>query len=150
MRDIQGTDRRPDGRSRRKPLRQGHLPEGSPIGRAVPRGLTTRARQPTGDPNGRGTPQDSRIMDAKLNIVPFVSVDHMMTLVNTIGVERFLTELSAYIEEDFRRWQLSTRPPRRLPQHGRRHRADADERRPALRLQIRQRPPKNTREGRRR
>jgi ornithine cyclodeaminase len=45
-------------------------------------------------------------MDANLNIVPFVSVDHMMKLVNAIGVERFLTDLATYIEEDFRRWQL--------------------------------------------
>jgi ornithine cyclodeaminase len=44
-------------------------------------------------------------MHSKLNIVPFVSVDHMMRLVNTIGVERFLTDLAAYIEEDFRRWE---------------------------------------------
>ncbi len=81
-------------------------------------------------------------MDAKLNIVPFVSVDHMMTLVNTIGVERFLTELAGLYRGGF--------PPLgpvrqdaagRLAQHRRRHRADADERRPALRLQIRQRPP---------
>ncbi len=40
------------------------------------------------------------------NLVPFVSVDHMMKLVNRIGVERFLTELAGFIEEDFRRWPL--------------------------------------------
>lgn len=40
-----------------------------------------------------------------LNLVPFVSVDHMMKLVLTIGTERFLTELAAYIEEDFKRWE---------------------------------------------
>jgi ornithine cyclodeaminase len=51
-------------------------------------------------------------MDTKLNIVPFVSVDHMMKLVNTIGVEPFLTDLAAYIEEDFRRWQLFDKTPR--------------------------------------
>jgi len=45
-------------------------------------------------------------MNAKLNIVPFVSVDRMMKLVLHIGVERFLTELAQYIEEDFRRWDL--------------------------------------------
>ena len=39
-----------------------------------------------------------------LNIVPFVSVDHMMRLVLRIGVETFLKQLAAYIEEDFRRW----------------------------------------------
>ena len=51
-------------------------------------------------------------MDSKLNIVPFVSVDHMMKLVNAIGVERFLTDLAAYIEEDFRRWELFDKTPR--------------------------------------
>ncbi|TPL03619.1 ornithine cyclodeaminase [Mesorhizobium sp. B2-4-14] len=49
---------------------------------------------------------------AKLNIVPFVSVDRMMKLVNAIGVERFLTELASYIEEDFRRWELFDKTPR--------------------------------------
>ncbi|TJX34927.1 MAG: ornithine cyclodeaminase, partial [Mesorhizobium sp.] len=39
---------------------------------------------------------------SRLAIVPFVSVDRMMKLVLAIGVERFLTELAAYIEEDFR------------------------------------------------
>lgn len=47
-----------------------------------------------------------------LNIVPFVSVDHMMTLVLRIGVERFLVELAAYIEEDFRRWPVFDKTPR--------------------------------------
>jgi len=49
---------------------------------------------------------------AKLNIVPFVSVDRMMKLVITIGVERFLTELAGYIEEDFQRWELFDKTPR--------------------------------------
>ncbi|KAA3447422.1 ornithine cyclodeaminase [Mesorhizobium sp. SARCC-RB16n] len=49
---------------------------------------------------------------AKLNVVPFVSVDRMMKLVNVIGVERFLTELASYIEEDFRRWDLFDKTPR--------------------------------------
>jgi ornithine cyclodeaminase len=44
-------------------------------------------------------------MDQKLNLVPFVSVDHMMKLVLEIGVERFLVELAGFIEEDFRRWE---------------------------------------------
>jgi ornithine cyclodeaminase len=51
-------------------------------------------------------------MNTKLNIVPFVSVDRMMKLVLHIGVERFLGELSAYIEEDFRRWDLFDKTPR--------------------------------------
>ncbi|MXQ12618.1 ornithine cyclodeaminase [Microvirga makkahensis] len=51
-------------------------------------------------------------MTPKLNIVPFVSVDHMMKLVLAIGVERFLTELSDYIEADFRRWEAFDKTPR--------------------------------------
>jgi ornithine cyclodeaminase len=42
---------------------------------------------------------------ANLNVVPFVSVDHMMKLVLTIGTERFLAELAEYIEDDFKRWE---------------------------------------------
>ncbi|MEN3931734.1 ornithine cyclodeaminase [Microvirga sp. W0021] len=49
---------------------------------------------------------------AKLNIVPFVSVDHMMQLVLQIGVERALTEMASYIEEDFQRWELFDKTPR--------------------------------------
>ncbi|NSX54334.1 ornithine cyclodeaminase [Parasulfitobacter algicola] len=49
---------------------------------------------------------------AGINIVPFVSVDHMMKLVNHIGVETFLRELAVYIEDDFRRWELFDKTPR--------------------------------------
>ena len=44
-------------------------------------------------------------MTQKLNLVPFVSVDHMMKLVLEIGVESFLVELASFIEADFRRWE---------------------------------------------
>ena len=47
-----------------------------------------------------------------LNIVPFVSVDNMMKLVMRIGVERFMSELAGYIEEDFRRWEVFDKTPR--------------------------------------
>lgn len=47
-----------------------------------------------------------------LNIVPFVSVDHMMKLVLKVGVSTFLTELAAVIEEDFRRWESFDKTPR--------------------------------------
>jgi len=47
-----------------------------------------------------------------LNLVPFVSVDHMMKLVHAIGVERFLAELASYIEDDFRRWESFDKTPR--------------------------------------
>ncbi len=55
-------------------------------------------------------------MDRQLNIVPFVSVDHMMKIVLEIGVETFLSELADYIEADFRRWQLFDKTPR-VPSH---------------------------------
>ncbi|MBR0645344.1 ornithine cyclodeaminase [Plastoroseomonas hellenica] len=51
-------------------------------------------------------------MSARLNIVPFISVDHMMKLVLAIGVDRVLTDLAAYIEEDFRRWDSFDKTPR--------------------------------------
>jgi ornithine cyclodeaminase len=51
-------------------------------------------------------------MTPNLNLVPFVSVDHMMKLVNAIGIETFLVELTAYIEEDFRRWEVFDKTPR--------------------------------------
>ena len=47
-----------------------------------------------------------------LAIVPFVSVDNMMQLVLSIGVERFLIELAGYVEEDFRRWPTFDKTPR--------------------------------------
>ncbi|MCX5497781.1 ornithine cyclodeaminase [Kaistia dalseonensis] len=53
-----------------------------------------------------------RVAGAGLNIVPFVSVDHMMKLVLAIGIERFLKDLAGYIEEDFRRWDVFDKKPR--------------------------------------
>ncbi|WAJ28482.1 ornithine cyclodeaminase [Antarcticirhabdus aurantiaca] len=47
-----------------------------------------------------------------LNIVPFVSVEHMMQLVLDVGIETFLLELAAVIEEDFRRWEAFDKTPR--------------------------------------
>ena len=51
-----------------------------------------------------------------LSLVPFVSVDHMMRIVWDIGVERMIAELAAYIEEDFRRWEVFDKTPR-IPAH---------------------------------
>lgn len=47
-----------------------------------------------------------------LNLVPFVSVDHMMKLVLHLGIERVLVDLAAEIEADFRRWPLFDKTPR--------------------------------------
>ena len=51
-----------------------------------------------------------------LSLVPFVSVENMMRIVWDIGVERMIAELAAYIEEDFRRWELFDKTPR-IPAH---------------------------------
>ena len=45
-------------------------------------------------------------------LVPFVSVENMMRLVHHVGVEKMLIDLAAYIEEDFRRWELFDKTPR--------------------------------------
>jgi ornithine cyclodeaminase len=54
----------------------------------------------------------SAAVPGPLSLVPFVSVEHMMRIVLKIGVERFLSELATYIEEDFRRWELFDKTPR--------------------------------------
>ncbi|MGX9354284.1 ornithine cyclodeaminase [Roseobacteraceae bacterium S113] len=45
-------------------------------------------------------------------LVPFVSVDHMMTLVHQVGLREMLMRLVDYIENDFRRWELFDKTPR--------------------------------------
>ena len=42
-------------------------------------------------------------VNKNLNSVPFVSVDHMMKIVNRIGIEAVLTGIAAYIKADFAR-----------------------------------------------
>ncbi|WP_378941373.1 ornithine cyclodeaminase [Mesorhizobium sp. ANAO-SY3R2] len=49
---------------------------------------------------------------SQLAIVPFVSVDSMMKLVLSVGLETFLTELAGYVEEDFKRWDSFDKTPR--------------------------------------
>lgn len=45
-------------------------------------------------------------------LVPFVSVANMMRLINHIGVETMLRELSGYIGQDFMRWESFDKTPR--------------------------------------
>jgi len=45
-------------------------------------------------------------------LVPFVSVENMMKLVHHIGIEDMLAGLAAYIEDDFKRWELFDKTPR--------------------------------------
>jgi ornithine cyclodeaminase len=47
-----------------------------------------------------------------LNLVPFVSVDHMMKLVHHIGIDRLLIDLASEIEADFLRWPQFDKTPR--------------------------------------
>ena len=41
----------------------------------------------------------------ELNLVPFVSVDHLMRLISRIGIEQVLKGIADYIESDFARWE---------------------------------------------
>ncbi|MGB0607819.1 MAG: ornithine cyclodeaminase [Paracoccaceae bacterium] len=45
-------------------------------------------------------------------LVPFVSVDHMMQLINHTGLKQMMIGLSEYIESDFKRWELFDKTPR--------------------------------------
>jgi len=47
-----------------------------------------------------------------LNIVPFVSVDHMMKIIANLGMENMLEGIAGYIEADFVRWELFDKTPR--------------------------------------
>jgi ornithine cyclodeaminase len=47
-----------------------------------------------------------------LNLVSFVSVDHMMKLVHHIGIDRVLIDLAVEIEADFLRWPRFDKTPR--------------------------------------
>ena len=49
---------------------------------------------------------------SKLAMVPFVSVDNMMKLLHSIGLEQFLRDLATEIEADFLRWELFDKTPR--------------------------------------
>lgn len=47
-----------------------------------------------------------------LNLVPFVSVDNMMKLILSIGVENAIYGIADQIEHDFRRWESFDKTPR--------------------------------------
>ena len=53
---------------------------------------------------------------SELAMVPFISVDDMMKIVNAIGPARMIAEIADYIEADFHRWQSFDKTPR-LPSH---------------------------------
>ena len=54
----------------------------------------------------------TRPKPSSLAMVPFVSVDDMMNIVNTVGVRRMIAELADYIEADFLRWDTFEKKPR--------------------------------------
>lgn len=49
---------------------------------------------------------------SKLAMVPFVSVENMMKIVNSIGVSEMIADIADYIEADFRRWDSFDKTPR--------------------------------------
>ncbi len=49
---------------------------------------------------------------SKLAMVPFVSVDDMMKIVNTIGAPKIIAEIAEYVEADFLRWDQFDKTPR--------------------------------------
>ncbi len=49
---------------------------------------------------------------SRLAFVPFVSVENMMRIVNTIGAAKMIAEMADYIEADFVRWDKFDKTPR--------------------------------------
>lgn len=49
---------------------------------------------------------------SKLAMVPFVSVEHMMAIVNQIGIREVISGIADYIEQDFKRWESFDKTPR--------------------------------------
>lgn len=60
--------------------------------------------------------EKSSLAPSKLAMVPFVSVDDMMKIVNTIGLAKAISEIAEYIEADFLRWEEFDKTPR-VPSH---------------------------------
>lgn len=49
---------------------------------------------------------------SQLAMVPFVSVENMMRIVNTIGAANIIREIATYVQEDFLRWDKFDKTPR--------------------------------------
>lgn len=54
----------------------------------------------------------SKLAPSELAMVPFVSVENMMKIVNTIGQAKILAEIADVIEADFLRWEQFDKTPR--------------------------------------
>ncbi len=57
-------------------------------------------------------PAAPSLAPSKLAMVPFVSVENMMKIVNTIGPARIIAEIADVIEADFLRWDHFDKTPR--------------------------------------
>lgn len=55
---------------------------------------------------------DQNLSPSALAYVPFVSVQNMMALVHSIGVENFMKGIVGYLEEDFKDWENFDKTPR--------------------------------------
>jgi ornithine cyclodeaminase len=55
---------------------------------------------------------DMALAPSELAIVPFVSVENMMRLVNSIGVGPMMAGICDYLDQDFRRWDSFDKTPR--------------------------------------
>lgn len=56
--------------------------------------------------------QNQKPQPSKMAFVPFVSVDNMMKIVNTLGPGAVMAELADRIEADFKRWETFDKTPR--------------------------------------
>ena len=54
----------------------------------------------------------NNLLPSSLAMVPFVSVENMMRLVNPLGAPKMMAEICKYIEADFRRWPEFDKTPR--------------------------------------
>ena len=60
--------------------------------------------------------KNPNLSPSKLAMVPFVSVDDMMKIVNSIGTAKMIRGIADYIEADFKRWPEFDKTPR-VPSH---------------------------------
>ncbi len=55
---------------------------------------------------------NTSLKPSPLAMVPFVSVDDMMKIINEIGLPKAIAEIAGYIEADFKRWDRFDKTPR--------------------------------------
>lgn len=58
------------------------------------------------------TQTPAALAPSRLAMVPFVSVDNMMKIVNAVGVADIIAEISEFVEADFSRWKDFDKTPR--------------------------------------